>query len=178
MSKKERKYLSNMVCVYVGEIPFLIKVAPAKTPTSFAREFRHCKAGQEGECGSCANALAGMDAGVGKLCFSLDYRFIAVHKIVKTRKRVYGIGTIYRSDQGKFQKRYDNDKKALLNSLDARGEVKLYPYVIQKNHGSGPSGKHVNAGGTRTIKPRTSKRGSILRAQRSGFFHGSLFGGR
>lgn len=174
------KYLPNMVCVQSGGIPLLVKVEPAKEGTVFRREYRHCRDGQEGECGSCANALGGMDAGVGKLCFSLDSRFIAVDRIIKNRRGTYGIGKIYRSEQGAFQKKFDTDKDALLSSPDAVGEVVLYPYPIRKNKSKpGKStkrgGKRPNAGRpTRVVNVRTNFKGSIKRARRSGFFSGAI----
>src|SRR6185503_5450768 len=116
---------------------------------------------------------------IGKLCFSLDSRFITIDKIVRTKDGAHGVGTIYRSEQGRFQKKFDKDKSALLNSDEAVGEVRLYPYPVTKKRSpgssSGPSGKSTGEGRRkiRTIKDPSSARGSIKRARRSGFLPGT-----
>jgi hypothetical protein len=165
-------YLPNMQVFYSGGIPNLVKVKPAKNSVQFHRNIKHCKFGDEGECASCANAVAGMDAGVGKLCISNDATFIAIHKWVRTKKMSYGIGTIYRSDQGKFQRRFDADKEGLLASGDAEGTVVLHPYTRHKQGSrSGPSGPSGQGGGgpqKTVMRTRTSPKGARRRAARSG----------
>lgn len=165
-------YLPNLQVFYSGGIPNLVKVKPAKVGTQFHRNVKHCKFGDEGECASCANAIAGMDAGIGKLCISNDATFIAVHKWIRSKKMSYGIGTIYRSNQGKFQKKFDSDKEALLASPEAEGTVLLHPYTRHKHaSGSGPSGPSGKGGGgpNKTVmRTRTSPKGARRRALRSG----------
>lgn len=171
------KYLPNLLSFMVGGFPYLVRVKPATKHATFLRELRHCQLGEEGECAHCANANAGRDAGLGKFCISTDSRFIGIEKFVKTKK--YGmiaIGTIWEHKQGAFQKKFDENKKALLSSEEAVAEVTLYPYRTKKP-GSGPSKKSgVRTGKipVRKMRPHGSVHGSLKRAQRSGLFLKSM----
>ncbi len=159
-------YLPNFQVFRIGGIPFLVKVKPAKRGAEFERTYKHCEMGESGECASCGNSWAGTDAGLGKLCISNDTSFVAIHKWNKRGN--FGLGTIWESNQGEFQKKYDNNKKALLASPEAEGTVTLRPYTRHKRkHGkSGPSGVHTGGGGGRTETKST--RGALRRARRSG----------
>jgi len=190
MTTKKRKsrrgtirggYLPNMQVFYMSGIPNLIKVKPAKTKVQFPRTLKHCRIGDPGECGSCANAEAGKDARIAPFCISNDATFIAIHKWVRTKKQNYGLGTIYRSDQGPFQRRFDHNKEELLASSEAEGIVTLRPYTRHKTESqpgrpSGPSGKRSGIGGQNktSMRTRTSEHGGRRRAKRSGL--GILFG--
>jgi hypothetical protein len=168
------KYLPNMVyCdLPVGRgdtfIPVPIKVEPAKKGTSFFRSRKHVEEGLRGECASCANALAGMDAKIGHLCISLDSRFISIDRIVKSKKGVHAIGKIWRSTQGKFQKQFDKNKSALLSSDQCEGVVTLYPYQLG-SHAAGeqkPTGPKKRNNDPHSLT--ATRKGSLRRAKRSG----------
>ncbi len=166
-------YLPNLQVCYVGGLPHLIRVKPAKVGKTFIRTIKHVKMGDEGECASCANAWAGMDAGVGKLCISNDTTFVTADKWVRKGKMSYGIGAIYSHDQGPWQQRFDTNKEALLNSPEAEGVVTLRPYTRHKTGSrsgkSGQAGKLGHGPGGKTImRTRTSLKGALRRARRSG----------
>lgn len=175
-------YLPNYQVFYVSGVPCLVKVKPAKEEKQFSRSIKHVKIGNPGECASCANAEAGMEAGIGKLCISNDSTFIAINKWVRNGSRNFGIGTIYSHDQGPFQKRFDTDKEGLLASLDAEGVVTLKPYTRhRKPVASGKSGRSgalkAGPGGKTVMRTRTSEKGALRRAKRAGLgftFHGTL----
>ncbi len=162
------KYLPHLVTVNIGKAPYLVQVEPAKEGVEFFRELRHSKMGEPGECAACANAYAGMEAGIGKLCFSFDSRFITIDRWKKTKQGILGIGKIWRHEQARFQDRFDRDKEGLLHSPEAAGKVILYPYPVRKSKTSGPSGKHTGGGPVRRIADHSSPKGSLRRSQRSG----------
>ncbi len=95
MAKREKVrltrdgYLPNLITTIVGGMPMVLKVKPQKEGAGFQRHYHNCARGVEGECGECANADAGMEAGIAPFCISNDATFIGVDKFQKTKNYWY-----------------------------------------------------------------------------------------
>lgn len=175
-SKRGPAYLKNKVSFFIGGAPYIAKVKPAKTAEEFPRELKHCELGEEGECASCANAQAGMDAGVAPFMVFIDSRAVGIDKWVRISRgknsAYMGVGRIWEHGQSWFQKKYDMNKEALLASPDAVGTVRLRPYRTNKP-GSGPKKKRQLTDSPRGVRPmpdHRSRKGALRRAQRAGIF--------
>lgn len=167
--KKSSKYLPNRFFIKVPgtgktflRVP--IKVKPAKKGARFYRTINHCKAGIQGECATCANSEAAVDAGLGVLAQFTDSRACIVDKLDKRGTPIEG--TLYEHRQSSFQKRFDTDKGALLRSEEAEGWVTLSP-ISPSHHNRAPNKPRGPRENEDKSGSKMSK-GAMARAKRSG----------
>lgn len=140
-----------------------VKAKPLKRSISFFRKKEDVQAGLEGECASCANAVSAVRNGICELAQFTDSRVYFVDKFNKQGVPIEL--TIGVHDQGKFQRQFDTNKKALLQSDKCEGIVTIYPFDEKRHRKpSGPSGAPTK----KTGRVKAMERGAVARARRAG----------
>lgn len=166
---KSKKYLPYKVYLSLpGTGKKLVRV-PVKAKRLdrhlvFARTMEHVRQGVQGECATCANAIAASAAGIGDLVQFTDSRVYIVDKFNK--KGTPTECTVGVHDQGAFQREFDTHKQALLRSDRAAGLVSIRPLSTKKHGGPGTHPKRTSgtSGGRRAKRAR----GAAARALRAG----------
>lgn len=145
-----------------------VKAKPLKREIAFYRNRSDVEQGVQGECGTCANALGAVRNGLCELAQFTDSRVYLVDKLDKqgVPRECY----VGEHNQGKFQREFDTNKKALLRSDKCEGIVVIRPFdpVRHRNRAAKKlSGPHN--GPTATQKKR--ERGAAARALRAGIVY-------
>lgn len=166
------KYLKNRVYLTLPgtggkKVRVPVRAKPLKHEMAFIRNRADVEQGVQGECGTCANAIGAVRAGLCELAQFTDARAYLVTKLDKhgtPKECVVGI-----HKQGEFQRRFDKNKRALLRSDDCEGIVKIMPLM---EHGKNkapnkPTGPHKGPSATQVKRAR----GAAARAQRAGIVY-------
>lgn len=163
------KYLHNKVYLTLPstggkKVRVPVRAKPLKQELAFIRNRADVEQGVQGECGTCANAIGAVRNGLCELAQFTDARAYLVTKLDKhgtPKECVVGV-----HDQGKFQKRFDKNKRALLKSEDCEGIVKIKPLMDRGRNKAPhkPTGPHKGPTATQIKRAR----GAAARAQRAG----------
>jgi hypothetical protein len=165
------KYLNNRVFITLpGTGKKMVRVpVKAKALTKeliFHRSAADVEHGIQGECATCANAIASVRNGLCELAQFTDSRAYLVDKFNKQGVPVECfVGT---HDQGKFQRKFDKNKKALLRSDECEGIVKIRPLHISHNKHDAERNRAAPRYAPSTATQKKRERGAAARAQRAG----------
>ena len=165
------KYLKHKVYIALPgtgkkQVKVPVKAKPLRRKISFYRSRDDVEHGIQGECATCANAVAASRNGLADLVQFTDSRAYLVDRFDK--RGVPTECTVAIHDQSEFQKKFDTNKRALLKSAMCEGIVHLHPLDLsrlgkKKAPGAGaPQKEHTR----RTRRKR--ERGAAARAKRAG----------
>ena len=170
------KYLKNKVYITLPgtgkkQVKVPVKAKPLRRGLSFFRSRDDVLHGIQGECATCANAVSASRNGLAELVQFTDGRAYLVDKFDK-----HGVPTectVGEHDQGKFQREFDTDKKALLKSDRCEGIVKIRPLNMGR-HKNNAARKPAKRYATPTAVQKKRERGAAARAQRAGIVSSAM----
>jgi hypothetical protein len=164
------KYLPHLVYLTLPgtgnkRVRVPVKAKPLKRTLAFFRGRADVEQGIQGECGTCANAIAAVRNELCQLAQFTDSRAYLVDKFDKNGvPRECFVGE---HSQGEFQRQFDRNKKALLKSDQCEGVVTISPFNLKRHRNNNPNRPTGPKNGpTATQKKR--ERGAAARALRAG----------